>query len=106
MQTLDLTQGDDWSLDLYLEELVNDVWTAVNISGIAFEMQMRQKSFAQAFTIVKIDNGLGHARASLTSAQTQAAPIGVLMSNVEMTQSGIVTSAGPLAITNIEDFTL
>jgi len=106
MDTIALTQGDDWQIDLYLEEFVGGAWVPVNISGVNFAMQMRSRTYVQAFTIVKIDNAGGQARASLTSAQTQAAPVGRLMSNIQMTADGRVSSAGPLQITNIEDFTL
>jgi hypothetical protein len=105
MQTLNLTQGDDWQIDLYLEEQVGGVWQPVDISGVTFAMALKARTFTQAVTLTKISNPGGHARASLTSAQTQAAPIGRLMSNVQMTYDGKVSSAGPLAIECIEDFT-
>lgn len=106
MQKLDLTQGDDWDIDLYLEELVGDVWQPVNISGVTFAMTLNAGAYEQAMTIAKISLAGGHARASLANAQTQLAPVGVLMSNVQMTQSGKKASAGPLAINCIEDFTV
>lgn len=103
---INLTQGDDWQIDIYLEDEVGGNWVPVNLTGVTLAMQIRSGAYSQALTMTKIDNAGGHVRASLTSAQTAAAPVGKLMSNIQMTKDGLVTSAGPLTINVIEDFTL
>ena len=105
MQSLAFTQGDDWQIDWYLEELVGSSYVAVNITNITFAMSIKSGSYQQAFILTKISSAGGHVRATLSQGLSQQAPIGTLMSNLQMVEGGVKTSSPPFAIECIEDFT-
>ena len=106
MQNFNVTQGDDWQIDWYLEELVGGEWVPVNITNITFAQAVRKDGYAQSMVMTKISTADGHVRASLAAATSLSAPVGMLLSNVQKLEGGLKTSSPPFVVTCVEDFTL
>lgn len=100
---LNLTQGDDWQIDWYLEELVGGVWTAVDITSISLAQSLKVGTYDQPMTVNKISTSGGHFRATLAAGLSAVAPIGAIASQVQLTEASARTSTPPFTINVYED---
>jgi hypothetical protein len=105
MSRIELTQGDDWQLDLYLEEKIGDGWVPLSASGRTLAMGLKADGYTQPMAIALINGPGGHYRATLANAATALVPSGRLMSNVQLTEGGKKFSTTPLVVDCIEDYT-
>lgn len=104
MDTVELVQGDDWQIDLYLEELSGSTWAAVDITNVSIAVGLKLNDYSQLLTVTKQEPfSAGHVRATLSDTLSAQAPAGVLRAQIEMVSGGAKSSTRPFSIRVLED---
>ena len=100
---LNLTQGDDWQIDWFLEELVGGAWVPVDITNIAAAQTLKVGTYEQPLIMTKINTSGGQFRATLSATLSAQAPVGIVSTQVQLTEASARTSTPPFSIQVYED---